>query len=290
MSEMSKAIQELPIASLIPIALLVIVGLLLWAAGRRVLKVGFAMAGLIVGGVIGWLIGAQFSIGIPPWVFAAVLGLLLACISALGFRMAVAAALGVVLGVAAPLTVVTVAEIQGIDKSVIQDDDDSGSGWDLGTKEREKDEFDLIFGSADAIDAAGGAIAPEGFDIPDGAVEKLEEVRGYAEMLLDGVKAWWAEQPDKLRPAIIASAVGGLLVGVLVGTLAPSITASVVTSFGGSLLWLFGLRVILIQMSETIAEWMPNSATASGVIWLIISIVGIVIQWIFRPKAADKPA
>jgi len=283
MSQVTQAIHDIPLAALIPVGLVVIVGVFLWFAGRRVLKASFAALGLILGAGLGWIIGLNIQIGIPPWVFAAVIGLLVACIAALGYRIAVAAALGVVLAVAAPLAVVTVAELQGSGTS-------PGGAAPPASSETESDqddEYDVFFdGGTEELAVEHGL----NIQLPEGAGERIEQARSYASRLSEALKAWWADTPENLRPAITASAIAGFLVGVLFGTLASSFAASVVTAFGGSLLWLNGLRIIVTSISAGLAQRLPTSAALLLVIWLIISLVGVLIQWMFRPKPADKSA
>jgi len=291
MSELSQAIQNLPLAGLIPVILLIIVGIILWAAGRRVLRAGFAAAGLIVGGAAGWMLGHAVTLGISPWISAAILGILIACIAALMHRVAVAGALALVFGIAAPMAVVTVAEIQGVDKSVLQPVE---APAEPGEAPPEPDELDRFF----APEESGGPINPmdlgteavvEEFDLGEQATEQLEQARSYAEQIIAGLQAWWDETPAKLRPAIVGAAIAGVLLGVLFGALAPMLSAAVVTAFGGALLWLSGLRIVLIQVGEPVAGWLPSQATWLLALWLIMSLIGVAIQWMFRPKPADKP-
>ncbi len=291
MSELSQTIQDLPTLGMIPVGLLVVVGLVLWSAGRRVLRAGFAAVGLIIGGVAGWVLGDSLNLAVSPWVVMALLALVMACVGALVFRLAVASMLAIVCGVAAPLAVITIAELQEGDGSSASSPEiapeepsatDEASGWledhNFG------EDIDI---PADALDA-GTEIVGQQFDISEGAMETIGEARSYGERLWEAARAHWNRTPEGLRPTIIATAVAGLLAGVLFGTLAPSLGASLVSSFGGSLIWLSGIRVLAGQMGDSIAGWMPSSATSSLAAWLIISITGVVIQWIFRPKQADK--
>jgi hypothetical protein len=292
MSELSQAIQNLPLAGLIPVILLIIVGIILWAAGRRVLRAGFAAAGLIVGGAAGWMLGHAVGLGISPWISAAILGILIACVAALMYRVAVAGALALVFGIAAPMAVVTVAEIQGVDKSVLQPVE-----TEPGPEPRKLDDLDREF-ATDPLRGDQSPISPPGlatdaavsqFDLGEEAAEQLEQARSYAEQIIAGLQAWWDETPEKLRPAIVGAAIAGVLLGVLFGALAPMLSAAVVTAFGGALLWLSGLRIVAIQLGEPVAAWLPSQATWLLALWLIMSLIGVAIQWMFRPKPADKP-
>ena len=105
MSDFSQAIENLPHAGLIPVGLFVVVGLLLWAAGRRVLKAAVASVGFLLGSVLGWGLTTQVSDQVPAVIGAVLLGITLACLFSLLSRLAVTIALALVMGVAAPLAV-----------------------------------------------------------------------------------------------------------------------------------------------------------------------------------------
>jgi hypothetical protein len=296
MDELSGAIQNLPLAGLIPVVLLLLVGVVLWAAGRKVLRAGFAAAGLIVGGGIGWIVADASGIGLAPWIPALVLGIILACVAALGYRVAVAGALALVIGVAAPLAVGTIAEIQGVENSMLRSEPvqepEEGEGSQSAPEDDpadwlEDDESPLLGGDIDDEDLRTHLLGDD-FEMTEREEEMIEDARSFAQQLADGIKAWWAERPERLRPMILGAAVLGILFGVLIGALAPIASASVVTAFGGSLLWLTSLRIALVQFGEPIAGWLPRGATALLIIWVVVALIGVTIQWIFRPKPADK--
>jgi hypothetical protein len=294
MDELSQAIQNLPLAGLIPVILLLLVGVVLWAAGRKVLRAGFAVAGLIVGGAVGWIVAANTGLGLAPWIPAVVLGIILACVAALGYRVAVAGALALVIGVAAPLAVGTVAEIQGVENSMLRAEPEPPKNGEMPETAPDDDPADwleddppLLGGEIDDEDLRSHLLGDD-FEVTEQEREIIEDARGFAEQLADGIKAWWVERPERLRPMIVGAAVLGIIFGVLIGALAPVASASVVTAFGGSLLWLTSLRIALVQFGEPITGWLPRGATALLIIWVVVALIGVTIQWIFRPKPADK--
>lgn len=310
MNELSSTLQDLPLISLIPIGLLVVVGLLLWGAGRRVLRTGFAAVGLLVGGGIGWLLGDSFNLGVPAWVAAIIAGMALACIAVLLYRFAVAGALACVLAVAAPLAVVAVTELNPhVElRAPDTDDPDGGEAAPLGgPTERKPDEFDKWLDPErwikdqikdqlpGQLGADGELIQPltpreigERFGMTDEMGEQIDRLESYARRLLDSFTAAWAQTAPAIRPYLIASAIGGALLGVLIGALAPGFSAAIVTAFGGSLLWLGGSRLIVESLGYTEASWMPARGMSWLTIWVVASLVGFAIQWTFHPRKADK--
>jgi hypothetical protein len=294
MNDLTQTIQDLPLAGLIPVALVVIVGMILWGAGRRVLRVAFATLGLIGGTGAGWLLLGSHDLGVSPWLPSLVLGVALACLGALVYRMALAAALALVCAVAAPAGVLTVGELQGDHQAApvgmaveVAAEPDTPRTYDT----REGPVVDeasvwLFDRLGEGEGAIPGSLAERGLDqmLP----EKVAEARAEADRLVGVSQSWWEGTPEGLRPAIVGAAITGALAGLLAGTLLPAATAVVVSAFGGSLIWLSGLRVLMLRLEQPVEAWLPDSTAGFLVLWLIISLLGTAIQWTTRPKAADK--
>jgi len=294
-SDLSQAIQELPHAGAIPLALLVILGLMLWAAGSRVMRAGFAALGLLLGGAAGWVAGVSLHLdGVPAWATAAVGGVLLACLAVLIFRVAIAGALGIVLAVASGAGVVTVHEIQqqrgeapADAPQVIGESDPAELP---GIDEANRWLFPDIIpaeGEADAPPSTIQRLGPAA-GLSEATTDKLATAESYVERLLAAARAEWNATPEALRTLIIGAAIGGLLIGLLLGTLAPTASTTIVSAFGGSLLWLGGTRLLLLQASPETAALLPETASVTLLLWILIALGGVAIQWIFRPKEADK--
>ena len=130
---------------------------------------------------------------------------------------------------------------------------------------------------------------PSKLDIARDAEAAIQTARSYTESLLAALKDWWSRSPESIRPMMMVAAVVGMLAGLLFGTLAPSFSSTIVSAFGGALLWLAALRIVLAQTGDAIASRLPESVTALLIIWMVVSLLGVVIQWTFRPKPADKP-
>lgn len=289
-SDLSQAIQELPHAGAIPVALLVILGLMLWAAGSRVMRAGFGAVGLLLGAAAGWVAGVSLNLnGVPPWATAALGGVLLACIAVLVFRVAIAGSLGIVLAIGAGASVVTVHEIQQQ-----RGDAPADAPQLIGTETEADGTLD------DAIDEANDWLFPDSergstierlgpaAGLSDATTERLSTAESYVERLVEAARAEWNATPEALRTLVIGAAIGGLLIGLLLGTLAPTASTTIVSAFGGSLLWLGGVRLLLLQASVETAGLLPKTASVTLLLWILVALVGVAIQWIFRPKQADK--
>ncbi len=313
MNELSQTIQEVPLAGLVPVILLIIVGLLMWTAGRKLLRPGFAAAGLLLGGAAGWLVGENINLGIPGWLVAIIVGIVVAAVASLAYRLAVASALAVVLGVASPMAVISINEMQGAilreqptDTELPEEPavpENERPDWlpDLPDYPNGEDESEAVQERIDEIerwlherirDQMPGmplqrdSITPNQFTFNDEVAEHLEHVKNFAEAIASGIAEVWNQTPESLRPILVAATILGGLLGLLVGALIPVFSASVVTAFGGSLLWLFGVRILSERLAD--GAMMPSSVRAWLVLWIIVSVIGLCIQWMFRPKQADK--
>jgi hypothetical protein len=323
------AIEGLPLAGAVSALLLLVLGLVLWAAGRRALQPALAALGGAIGFAAGWMVAGQTDglLGAPPWLVGLAGALLLACIGAIAFRFAVAGALAIVLALVAPAVVLTVHLVRtegawaagagasdgGAAAGVAADDE--GADPAAAIEESIRAQFDRL--ARERLDEAwdkasawlrerapiagdGGASAPDasaGFTLPDegrdvAADGAREEPAGAESFALPEVAApaWWDDTPPDVRRVVILASMCGLLAGALLGTLAHAASAVVVTAFGGAALWIGSARFLLTAAlpSAGAGVW-PASASGNLVMWLVVSILGIAIQWTFRPRPADKP-
>jgi hypothetical protein len=297
-NELSQALQDLPLAALIPVALLVIVGLMLWAAGRRLLRVSFAATGLVLGGVAGWLIGEAFGLAFP-WIPALIGAVVLAALAAVLYRATMAAATAVILAVAAPLAVLTVAEASPQIEVSAQRADDEGAvdtpPTDAPPQPSEPDDIEQWLrekvreGAREhaeglAVDSSQ-ALAER---LPPDVAAQYDRLKEYFARLWNGLRQTWAETSPALRPYLAGSAILGAALGMFIGILAPGVTASIVTAFGGSLLWLGGARVLGEHFALTEASWLPGRGMTWLLLWIVVALIGFAIQWRFRAVKADK--
>jgi hypothetical protein len=296
---------------------MMIIGIMLWAAGRRVLRAGLVAGGLLLGATIGWIIADLIDLSISPLIFVGVGAILLGCLAALTFRLAIAGTLALVFGIAGPMLVLTVGEIQGLGKEA-QDDtqieaEDGDVSPDIPVEEDDTDEWIRRYfedrgtplpeadeDTADAPrleellkdEAAKGFVDPDSLHLTDEAKEQIGaqigKLRGYAEWAVRRAGELWDQSPEELRPQMVGAAVIGVLIGVMLGALLPTFSASIVTAFGGSLLMLTNLRVLGERLGAADAPWMPSSAMTWLIVWIVTALIGTAIQWTFRPKPADN--
>lgn len=303
MQNVAQSMRDLPVEGMIPVVGLLLVGLLLWAAGRRVLKAGMAAAGLLLGGSVGWLIGEAVAIPhLPPWIVALVLAIVLAAIGALAFRVAVAGTLAMVLAIGAASAVWGVAALRDssapAESAPAATDDPFLPAIANDTPDETEDPgawleeyFNEATEGLDTIDLATG-LAPtdamSALDVPEEAQEQIEALKSYADWAGQKFKSIWTEIPEELHGTMLWSAVTGLVVGFMLGALAPTISAAVVTSFGGALLMLLSTGVLAERVGIVQAGWTPGSPIVLLGVWIVLSLAGTVVQWKLKPKQVEK--
>ncbi|MCZ6834276.1 MAG: hypothetical protein O7G85_00745 [Planctomycetota bacterium] len=326
MNELTQSIQSLPFASLVVSTLLVVIGLILWAAGRRVLKPSFAALALIAGAALGWLIGSRMDFGVPPWAYASIIALLCMCFAALAFRALIATSMALVVALAAPLALWGGAELRGGSSEFGQPDESifqlGGGGNSANNKENvdsdpENDEIDNWlsdrFGDpesepekvSDQTDDDQEELESDTVNltdelqsmankldlvisIDDNTEKQIVAAGSYARAISDWAITIWNHTPENLRFSLTVTSVVGGITGLLMGVLASSFCISIVTSFGGSMLWLASTVALAreMELSENLYTQMPPETWLLG--WVGIAIIGLVIQWIFRPAKADN--
>lgn len=300
MQPLLDATRDLPNAGLIPAALLAIVGLVLWAAGRRVVKTAFATAGFVFGACAGLTLAALMGGVVPSWAAAIVLGLAFACFGAIVHRTAMALALATTLAVAAPLAVVAWVDLRGESLPVeagpgpgepwaereapVIDDD-----WATPVAEPEPDPYDAWLDARrdDALDAAAGDLARDS-GLSDETVERLRTAGERLEAFAADCRTWWEARPPRLRPVIAGAVVAGFLCGLLLAAIGPGVATAAVTAGGGSLLWLGAARFIADRAAPSIAQELPDSPLLLLLGWLAVALVGVAVQWRFGPRKADE--
>jgi hypothetical protein len=289
---------------LIPIGLLFVCGLLLWVAGRRVMRTGFAAAGFLVGGLVGWSVGEGADLGVAPWIAGASGAVIVACIATLAFRLAVAAAVGLLLAVLAPMAVWTADERQlvafGGEAEVAQPPlatpGPEGEGLgpageetpalpagvqpsDFGSEELEG-WLEGIFGAGD--EPATGE--PDEVATDDDEEGVGDVLRRPIEVIAERFREVWDTSPAALRGSFLAAAAFGAMLGFVIGALAPSLSATLVSSMGGSFLLLTTGLVLAGRVGFGAEAEFLGSVTVWTIAWLVLAVIGLGIQSIFRPK------
>ncbi len=313
----AQAINEMPTAGMIPVGLALITGLLLWAAGRKILLAAFAVIGLVIGVAAGWVIGELLGLeGMEIWIPTIVGGVIFACIAALASKLVIALALALTLGIAAPLATMTVSQMVDTSDagqesaSPVTDEEletlplpDEVADWLRNNDPDAKSEPPLPADEEDAENLPedestdtnlpleiGAAALGESLEIPEKALLYVDHIKHIADQLLASVETNWQATPSTSRSIVVASGIGGLLLGMLLGVLARNFSTVVVTAFSGSLLWLSCAWTLANHVGVPEGLWMPGSSASWLVWWMVTAVIGLAIQWTLYRKRADKSA
>lgn len=294
MSDFAQSLKDVPWEQMLPVVLLVIVGFVLWAAGHKVLRGGFAIAGLIIGGTLGLVLGGSMDLGVSPWVAAVAVGILAAILAIMAYRLLMIGALAVIFGLLTMLGVLAVHEFNGtglLDAPLLP-----------ASSERQASDEPLSL-TSESINAAGSEVAEQVNNATDKVSESLEDIgvskdqthesiehiKNLGRSLVDALKNQWRRVPQELRPRMLWGGAIGAIVGLLVGGMFVKSTAVLLTAVGGSLLWLSGAMVIGGRLGINAESWTPGSGKTWLIVWLITALLGMGLQWTFRSKPADTP-
>jgi hypothetical protein len=310
MQDLIQKAADIPWAGLLPVGAVFILGLILWVAGRPVLRPVFIAVGLIAGGLAGVELGVLpqvANLAVPLWGWAAAGAVVAALVAALAYRVILVVAIGALLAAVAPLLVWAAVELQlirieGPRPDPIQEllaREDPGAAGPIDAAHAEPPDAGLAppEPAADTTPAAGEdePAPPDAAGVPDAAASGPErapaEWRRWATTTVRYVSQTgrdaWEESSASLRWALAAAAAVGALLGLVVGASAPSFSASVVTALGGALLLIGSGCTVAARLSLPPAL-LPQSATAWLAWWAAAAVIGLGLQWMFRPRPADK--
>ena len=89
---------------------------------------------------------------------------------------------------------------------------------------------------------------------------------------------------------MMIAAIVGAFTGLLIGSVASKTSVSVVTSFGGSLLWIMATLALVRDVGLAADPTAVFGPPLWMGLWTSVAIIGLAIQWTFRPRRADTHA
>lgn len=288
MQDTLQRIADLPWTGLIPVAVTLLLGLIMWTSGRRALRTAFAAGGLLAGCLLGLAVGdvpRVVETGLPTWAVVLICGVVLGIVALAAYRLVLAASIGVLLASLIPLGVLTASDMGfiNIQNGSITEQPPLATG--------EPDWLDQWLESEAATSPPVVAAEPTAADAS--ATAELpkwgERVRRFYALIAELPKHVWDTTADSgpLRWIIVASAASGGVLGLFLGAAAPSISAAIVTALGGSLLLLSSTWTIALKLHVP-EQWVPHTTPQWLLWWMVAAVIGLGLQWIFRAKPADK--
>ncbi|MCG3121992.1 MAG: hypothetical protein GIKADHBN_00365 [Phycisphaerales bacterium] len=286
----------------------VLVGVILWLIGGRIIKPGF----VLVGGIIGSAFGAVYLpaltptvAGIPAAYPGMMGGLMLGMIAAvIVYRFAMASLAAGIVGSAAVLTSIVglsympgalpsadAVEQQG-DRTVITAD-----GTDVTIRQQVEEQVrdwsgrlkDAAQKYKDAQTLAGGASKddPDAGDAEQQAAdqERIDAAKRTAQAVSDHIAGRWQMLPQRSRLIIAGAWMAGAIAGFMLGLLLPTKAAATVSALTGSAMLIAG-SVNLADHYTSAGPWIAG-VSALGWLgsWLVLSACGLMFQSRKKAKA-----
>lgn len=216
----------------------------------------WALAGLVVGGLMSWLL-FRLWMGI---VFALMMGVLLAWGTT---------------ALARPWLHETTDAVHESEEADEDEDDDSDTEDRESIKEwvtttLEGDLSDIKERADEATET-----------VVDDVIERLQTSG-------ECLSQWWSDLPPRGRQLAMAAGLIGLLHGLVLGLWRPLLAASLQTAFAGAWMLVMADWALVVPgvTRETIVGYQGSwlGAVAVG----LITVVGVVVQWTIRGRKTDK--
>ena len=246
----SLQLQDLPVASLVPAGILLLLGLLLLICGKHLLRPVLVIAILLAGA----LLGVPLLGSIMPETHGLLLtllgGIAGAVVAAVAWRLFLGAALGVTLAFFCALLAL------------------------LGT-------------DAGLIDARSGTDAPPAAvtlaDIAD-RDRLVERSPAPVRPLVAWADAKWHAESEQVQVLLKAAAIGGAFIGLVLGAWLSQAAAAFLTSLVGSLFTLFGGMPFLLRALDRADD--PIRPGAWLLLWFALAGAG----WLYQSWRSESVA
>jgi hypothetical protein len=297
---LSATLQHLPPAAHLLAAGGLIVGLVLWIAGHRILRIVFAALGGLSGAGAGFFllptVAAETIAGYPsPHVGLAAGGLIGLVLGILLFRFAVAILLAGGLGIAASLLAAAAVQFQPIaDTEAMRRGYEDLTAPLAPTPPPFDDDPYLYPPESEPPPAPSLAPAPppeldeqgEPPHEPDRLRQALDSMKPVAERIRIFLQARaeefadaWSGLTSRQQGIVISATLAGLISGFLLGLLFPTRSSAAATAMAGAAVWLPCLAWLWRTMEAPGADrLLALSPGAWLAIWAGAAVIGFVIQ------------
>lgn len=260
-----------PWAVIATAGLALVLGLVIWLAGGRLMKPAFVAVGALIGATLSHLLPAELRSAVGDWaltgggvVIGALLGWLL-------FRVLVANVVGVVLAAALTLTVAAFVEAGpaaagGVGRVSSPDPRDAS----VGPKTDARHPFDPRHPLLD--------------DVP-----VVREAKAVASNLWEQVWAYWNHDLDaRGRGLVLLALIAGYVAGLVLGFILPAKAAAVTTAFIGPAIWMPAAAWLMLWFDLPMAERLPRGAATWLLAWAGAGALGAGVQVIGAARRGRK--
>lgn len=275
-------------------------GLLLWLLGGKSLRIGFGLLGMLVGAMVGLIVPAMIGYDTPALIVAitgAALGLMIGLVA---LRFTVAWTMAVLLGVLGLIGSAAYFDVKPDFAAPAEAEvtpDGAIPEWIYEEYERlrRQAESRLPGEAEDFIPLLPEEAFPDDPEARERYEQRLEAAREGARKLSELLQAvrerlrpTWEQLSTKEKGTIIAIALAGNLLGFGIGMLATKKSAVLITAFAGPLIWIPAGIWLAAAFNLPGLDHIPTKPWVWGVVWIGLSVLGLVIQWRRPKQTTDK--
>ena len=293
--------QSLPEGGSVPLGMALMAGLLLWLVGARVIKPVFFLFGLAIGAFVGTTIlpltglptfhpgGITLTPGVTGLIAGGILGSL---VSLAMFRLVIAITSSLAFAAAGVLAAmiflhfnptITDTDPSASPESLVESNDSIDG---MHTSLNEEISRQAAERSVDLLDQDNKVFDDETKQqIKDAATRSKE----FVEHMYNTIKADLDQRPTRDKLIALSAGFAGLAFGLLVGVMMPKRTTALVTSLFGSAVCIASVTALLTARSGQRPEFLNQSAVIWAAAWVILTIVGLMVQLGFLSRNSNKP-
>ncbi|MEZ6211067.1 MAG: hypothetical protein R3B46_07465 [Phycisphaerales bacterium] len=268
-----QGLESLPFSTHSVVVAAMLSGVVMWLAGRHVLRMAFVLLGMAGGALAAHLLVPLVSTGIPVAAAIVIGAAFGGVVSFVAFRFAIAmwlAMIGAALGAGVCIVV---------------------GGISMPKPAEEPLSLEEMFLSGVPIEGEAPADEIEGVGPPapehlsPSEERAMERVRAFAGHLGDEASRMWLEIPGEDRLKLVSSTLLGLGLGGVLGFFAPKRSAAILTATIGSAV----VMASALWLASAVAIDAPRLPIPVYVlVWIVLSAVGMKVQFMGHKKPADN--
>ena len=273
-------------------------GLVLAVFGRRWMRLGFALLGLLMGAQAGLFLPAAFGFEPASWIGAAIGGAVGLIVGVLAYRATLIGVLGLAGGLIGPAVAMVVLLAGpglggGAPDGAVDDGTVAAESGDAGRLRADPFGLGLMPKGAaggaagDAARGAAGEAAESeaerrGVEDPSAWGDAVE--RGAADVgrvlgeVAEKIEPYWSALTTRERAVVVFSGFVGVLLGVAIGLLMETFAGMLVTAYGGAAISLWSGAWLAAALDAGVAGALPTSGWTWLGIWLVVGSLCLALR------------
>ena len=299
-STLTTLAQVLPEGGSVPLGMALMAGLLLWLVGARVIKPVFFLLGLAIGAFVGTTIlpltglptFSPGAITLTPGITGLITGGILGSLVSLAmFRLVIAMTSAMAFAAAGVLgamiflhfnPTISQSELTETQSAMV----DSGNALaDITTSLNDTINREAAQHATDLIDQDNKVLDDDTKQQLKDAATRSKE---FVKQLVATIQADLDQRPTRDKLIALSAGFAGLAFGLLVGVVLPKRTTALVTSLFGSAVCMASTSALLTARNGQQPEFLNQSALIWATAWVILTIIGLMVQLGFLTKATNK--